>query len=124
VDRIQAKRRVINHKKTTQQIVAIHLPALKRSSISLSVEVPDGIQMDSYPGPYGQVLTNLMLNALVHAFPDHRPGGIRLTARAIGSFQIEIEFKDDGVGMSAEVQHRAFEPFFTTRRNRAATGPG
>ena len=124
VDRSQAERRVFDLKESTEQIVASLRPALKRSSIALSVEVPDGIQMDSYPGPYGQVLTNLMLNALVHAFPDHRPGSIRLTARAIGSFQIEIEFKDDGVGMSAEVQHRAFEPFFTTRRNRGGTGLG
>ena len=80
--------------------------------------------MDSYPGPYGQVLTNLVLNALVHAFPDNRTGAMRLTAKAIGSFQVEIEFADDGIGMSAEVQRRAFEPFFTTRRNRGGTGLG
>src|SRR5947209_3622639 len=92
VDRSQAERRVFDLKESTEQIVASLRPALKRSSISLSVNLPDGIIMDSYPGPYGQVLTNLVLNALVHAFPDHRPGAIRLTARAIGSFQIEIEF--------------------------------
>ena len=124
VDRSHAERRVFDLKEATEQIVTSLRPALKRSSIALSVDLPDGIQMDSYPGPYGQVLTNLVLNALVHAFPDHRTGAIRLTAKAIGSFQVEIEFKDDGIGMSAEVQHRAFEPFFTTRRNRGGTGLG
>jgi signal transduction histidine kinase len=124
VDRSQAERRVFDLKEATEQIVTSLRPALKRSSIALSVDLPAGIQMDSYPGPYGQVLTNLVLNALVHGFPGNRTGAIRLTARAIGSFQVEIEFTDDGIGMSAEVQHRAFEPFFTTRRNRGGTGLG
>ena len=124
VDRSHAERRTFDLKESTEQIVASLRPALKRSSISLSVNLPDGIIMDSYPGPYGQVLTNLVLNALVHAFPDHRAGSLRLSARAIGSFQVEIEFADDGIGMSADVQHRAFEPFFTTRRNRGGTGLG
>jgi signal transduction histidine kinase len=124
VDRSQAERRTFDLKEATEQIVASLRPALKRSSIALSLNLPEGIVMDSYPGPYGQVLTNLVLNALVHAFPDSRTGSIRLTARAIGSFQVEVEFVDDGIGMSAEVQHRAFEPFFTTRRNRGGTGLG
>jgi len=104
--------------------VASLRPALKRSSISLTVEVPTGLQMDSYPGPYGQVLTNLVLNALVHAFPYRRSGSMTLAARPIGAEQVEIRFEDDGVGMSDDVQRRAFEPFFTTRRSRGGTGLG
>ncbi len=80
--------------------------------------------MDSYPGPYGQVLTNLVLNALVHGFPDKRAGSMRLAAKRLGSDQIEIQFDDDGIGMSEDVQRRAFEPFFTTRRSRGGTGLG
>ena len=80
--------------------------------------------MNSYPGPYGQVLTNLVLNALTHAFPKGRMGSLRLTARPLGSDQVDIEFVDDGIGMSQEVQRRAFEPFFTTRRSRGGTGLG
>src|ERR1019366_6180667 len=72
----------------------------------------------------GQVHTNLVHNALPHAFPDKRAGTLRLSARKLGTEQIEIEFADDGVGMSEEVQRRAFEPFFTTRRNRGGTGLG
>jgi signal transduction histidine kinase len=124
VDRSHAERRTFDLKEATEQIVASLRPALKRSAVTLSMALPEGIVMDSYPGPYGQVLTNLVLNALVHAFPDSREGMIRLSARAMGSFQVEIEFVDDGIGMSADVQHRAFEPFFTTRRNRGGTGLG
>ena len=124
VDRSQAERRTFDLREATDQIVASLRPALKRSAISLEVEVPEGIMMDSYPGPYGQVLTNLVLNALVHAFPDGRAGSLRFSARRQGSTHIEVRFADDGVGMNEDVQNRAFEPFFTTRRNRGGTGLG
>jgi signal transduction histidine kinase len=124
VDRSQAERRVFDLREATEHLIVSLRPALRHSSISLAVEVPAGIAMNSYPGPYGQVLTNLVLNALTHAFPDRRPGALRLAAKRLGSDQVEIEFADDGAGMSEEVQRRAFEPFFTTRRNRGGTGLG
>ena len=124
VDRSDAERRVFNLREATEQMMVSLRPALKHSLVWLSVDVPEEISLKSYPGPYGQVLTNLVLNALTHAFPDKRAGTLRLSARKLGTDQIEIEFADDGVGMSEEVQRRAFEPFFTTRRNRGGTGLG
>jgi len=124
VDRSDAERRVFNLREATEQMMVSLRPALKHSLVWLSVDVPEEISLKSYPGPYGQVLTNLVLNALTHAFPDKRAGTLRLSARKLGTEQVEIEFADDGVGMSEEVQRRAFEPFFTTRRNRGGTGLG
>jgi signal transduction histidine kinase len=124
VDRSDAERRVFNLREATEQMMVSLRPALKHSLVWLSVDVPAEISLKSYPGPYGQVLTNLVLNALAHAFPDKRAGTLRLSARKLGLDQVEIEFADDGVGMSEEVQRRAFEPFFTTRRNRGGTGLG
>ena len=124
VDRSDAERRVFNLKEATEQILVSLRPALKHSLVFLSVDVPEEISLKSYPGPYGQVLTNLVLNALTHAFPDKRAGTLKLTARKLGADQVEIEFADDGVGMGEDVQRRAFEPFFTTRRNRGGTGLG
>jgi signal transduction histidine kinase len=124
VDRSDAERRVFNLKEATEHIILSLRPALKHSLVWLEVDVPEEISLKSYPGPYGQVLTNLVLNALTHAFPDKRAGTLKLTARKLGTDQVEIEFADDGVGMSEDVQRRAFEPFFTTRRNRGGTGLG
>jgi signal transduction histidine kinase len=124
VDRSDAERRVFDLRKATEQLVVSLRPALKHSCVWLSVDVPEGITMNSYPGPYGQVLTNLVLNALTHAFPERQAGALNLLARRAGTDQVEIEFADDGVGMSQDVQRRAFEPFFTTRRNRGGTGLG
>ena len=56
-------------------------PALKKASIALSVEVPENLVIDGYPGSYGQILTNLFLNAATHAFPDGRSGDITISAK-------------------------------------------
>jgi signal transduction histidine kinase len=124
VDRSHTERRLFDLAESTEQIVVSLRPALKRSAVSLTVDVPPGIQMDSYPGPYGQVLTNLVLNSLAHAFPERSAGTMRISARRIGTEQVEVQFADDGIGMSEDVQRRAFEPFFTTRRGRGGTGLG
>ena len=123
VDRSHADRRPFDLRESTDQIVASLRPVLKKSQITLTVDVPPGISMDSYPGSYGQVLTNLFLNSVVHAFPDGRPGNVTVEARQVRD-DVDIFVSDDGVGMSDETQRRAFDPFFTTRRGEGGTGLG
>ncbi|HET9815779.1 MAG TPA: HAMP domain-containing sensor histidine kinase [Xanthobacteraceae bacterium] len=123
VDRSHADRRPFDLRESTDQIVASLRPVLKKSQITLTVDVPPGITMDSYPGSYGQVLTNLFLNSVVHAFPDGRAGSVLVEARQVRD-DVDIFVSDDGVGMSEEIQRRAFDPFFTTRRAEGGTGLG
>jgi signal transduction histidine kinase len=124
VDRSHAERRQFSLSEATDQIIASLRPVLKRASIALTVDVPDGLMIDGYPGSYGQILTNLFLNAVNHAFVDGRSGTITISARARGSDDIEIIFADNGAGMTPDVQRQAFDPFFTTRRNEGGTGLG
>ena len=124
VDRSHAERRQFSLSEATDQIVASLRPVLKKATITLSVDVPEGLLIDGYPGSYGQILTNLFLNAANHAFADGRSGAISLSARARGSDDVEIIFADDGAGMTPDVQRQAFDPFFTTRRNEGGTGLG
>ena len=124
VDRSHAEQRIFNLSEATDQIIASLRPALKKASITLSVEVPESLVIDGYPGAYGQILTNLFLNAANHAFPDRRSGAIAISAKPRGSDDVEIIFSDNGVGMTPDVQRQAFDPFFTTRRNEGGTGLG
>jgi signal transduction histidine kinase len=124
VDRSHAERREFDLHEATEQIVASLRPVLKKAPITLQMNVPEGLIVNSYPGSYGQVLTNLFLNAVNHAFADGRPGTIRFDAKARSSDDIEIIFADDGAGMTPEVQRQAFNPFFTTRRSEGGTGLG
>jgi signal transduction histidine kinase len=124
VDRSQAERRQFSLSEATDQIIASLRPVLKRAPITLSVDVPEGLVIDGYPGSYGQILTNLFLNAANHAFADGRAGAISISARPRGQDDIEIIFADNGAGMTPDVQRQAFDPFFTTRRNEGGTGLG
>jgi PAS domain S-box-containing protein len=108
----------------TEQIAIGLRPALPKHGVSLNVACQPELAMNSYPGSYGQVLTNLFLNSIAHAFPDERHGRIDIKVRAAGVDDVEIVFCDDGCGMSPDVRRQAFDPFFTTRRHQGCTGIG
>jgi signal transduction histidine kinase len=109
----------------TEQIATGLRPALpKHHGISLNVECQPGLSMSSYSGSYGQVLTNLFLNSIAHAFPDGQQGAINIRVSALGANDVEIVFADNGCGMMPDVRRQAFDPFFTTRRHQGCTGLG
>ncbi|MGY2051613.1 ATP-binding protein [Methylobacterium sp. JK268] len=124
VDRSQDARRRFDLGETCAQIIASLRPELRTARIALALDLPAGIAMDSFPGPLGQVLTNLFLNAVRHGFADGRAGTITLSAEPLGTDRVAITFADDGAGMEEGVARRAFEPFFTTRRDSGGTGLG
>jgi PAS domain S-box-containing protein len=123
-DRNYSDQRVFDLGDLTEQVVMSLRPGLRKHNLTLNVECQPNLTMNSYPGPYGQVLTNLFLNAVAHAFPDGRPGTIEIQARPSGKDNVEIIFADNGCGMSLDVRRRAFDPFFTTRRDQGGTGLG
>jgi signal transduction histidine kinase len=124
VDRSSDDRRAFDLKLATEQVVASVQARLSRSQSSLAVEIPSEITLDSYPGAYGQVLTNLIFNAVTHGFADGPGGYMLVKAHRLGTDQVEITFADDGGGIPEEVQRHVFDPFFTTRRPQGSTGLG
>jgi PAS domain S-box-containing protein len=108
----------------TEQVVMSLRPGLRKHNLALTVDCQPNLMMNSYPGPYGQVLTNLFLNSVAHAFPDGKPGAVDIKVRESGKDNVEILFSDNGCGMSLDVRRRAFDPFFTTRRDQGGTGLG
>ncbi len=123
-DRNYSDQRTFDLADLTEQVVLSLRPGLRKQNLTLNVECQPNLIMNSYPGPYGQVLTNLFLNSVAHAFPDGRPGVIEIQAHESGKDNVEIIFSDNGVGMSLDVRRRAFDPFFTTRRDQGGTGLG
>jgi len=109
----------------TEQIVASVRPGLpKPRRDSIGIAIPAQVTMYSYPGAYGQVLTNLIFNAFTHGFPDGYHGRVLIKAREIGTDQVEITFIDNGIGIPGDVQRHVFDPFFTTNRGQGNTGLG
>ncbi|MDB5520390.1 MAG: multi-sensor signal transduction histidine kinase, partial [Tardiphaga sp.] len=123
-DRNYSDQRVFDLADLTEQVVMSLKPGLRKQNLALSVDCDPDLTMNSFPGPYGQVLTNLFFNSVAHAFPDGKGGAVKIKVQAFGEDQVEILFTDDGCGMSPDVRRRAFDPFFTTRRDQGGTGLG
>jgi signal transduction histidine kinase len=124
IDRSNADRRRFDLKLATEQIVASVTPGLPKPRGPLAIDIPSDIIMDSYPGAYGQVMTNLIFNAATHGFADGGAGNILIEAARVGVDEIEVSFSDDGRGIPEEIQRHVFDPFFTTRRAKGSTGLG
>ncbi|HBN87585.1 sensor histidine kinase, partial [Rheinheimera aquimaris] len=91
--------------------------------ITFDISCPPEIEMDSYPGSIGQVITNFTQNAVVHAFKDSASGKISISCRQLKD-KVEIVFADNGSGISKDNLERIFDPFFTTNRHQGGTGLG
>jgi len=122
-DRMSFDQRTFDLGDLTEKVTMSLRPSL-RHNLTLDVECQPNLLINSYPGPCGQLLTILLLNSVVHAFPDGKAGTVAIKVRAFGEDNVEILFSDDGCGMSAEVRRQAFDPFFTTRRHLGSTGLG
>ncbi len=90
----------------------------------LEVDIGEGIEMDSYPGPLEQVLINFVNNSLVHAFEGQEQGVMHLSAHRIDADRVLIEFRDNGGGIATKNLDRIFDPFFTTKMGQGGTGLG
>lgn len=124
VDQTNDQRRHFRLQSVALDTAATYTPRLRRSAIQMQVEVSAELELDSYPGSLYQVFNNLINNALLHAFEDRNRGSLWLSALALPGQQIEIVFRDDGVGMSDEVKRHIFDPFFTTKMGNGGTGLG
>jgi signal transduction histidine kinase len=124
VDRTTEQRRFFNLQQVCHEIIATMMNRIRAANHTIEMEVPDTIGMDSYPGPFGQVITNFINNALLHAFAPGTPGTMRLTASLHGDGRVVVAFSDDGGGVPQEHLGRIFDPFFTTKLGQGGSGLG
>jgi two-component system NtrC family sensor kinase len=98
-------------------------PKLKGRPIKVEVDCPPDIVLDSFPGAVSQILTNMVMNSLVHGFEHDQPGTIRIHATCADGV-MHVAYADDGAGMDADTLGKLFDPFFTTRRGTGGSGLG
>lgn len=96
----------------------------KHKNIEVVSAIPEGLQVQSFPGTLCQVMTNLLSNAIFHAFDgDFDEPRIEISAKSEGS-AVLITVKDNGSGIAEDIQDKIFDPFFTTKRVQKNTGLG
>jgi len=105
------------------EMLSVITHVLAKTPIKLNQNLEPGIAMHSYPGPLGQVVTNLVMNAARHGFNNMQPGTITV-ACAMQDDRACITVTDDGVGIPSENVGKIFDPFFTTKLGQGGTGLG
>jgi signal transduction histidine kinase len=123
VDQTTEERRSIELGAYLNDIMVSLGPSLKKTSHTVAIVCPEPVWLDTYPGALYQIVSNLVMNALHHAFTPEQAGTITVDARRNDNV-VELTYRDNGIGMSDEVRARVFEPFFTTRRGQGGSGLG
>jgi PAS domain S-box-containing protein len=122
VDQTSEQRRRFDLADVVHEILLTLQPSMKHKPIEVVVNVPS-VNLDSYPGPLGQVVSNLIQNAVVHAFDGPANGTITISASTTGD-KIELLVSDNGKGISEADASRIFDPFFTTKLGQGGSGLG
>ncbi len=124
VDQSSYHRRVFDLKTVVDEVLLTISPTLRRTPHTVRLEVPPQLEMDGFPGPLGQVLINLINNAVTHGFDGAAKGTVVVAASAEGPEHMVLTVQDNGVGIAAANIDRIFDPFFTTRMGQGGSGLG
>jgi signal transduction histidine kinase len=98
-------------------------PQLKKGRHSIEVHATDQVVLDTTPSALWQIVSNLVMNSLLHAYGPGEHGTLQINIQRVGS-TASIVYSDNGRGMPTDVRRRIFEPFFTTKRGQGGSGLG
>jgi signal transduction histidine kinase len=125
VDQTSNRRRSFAVQDVIHENQVLLAPRLRGAGAVVQVVAPgDKLFMSSYPGALGQVVTNLIENALVHAYGDQGGGRIDVVVEPVPDDAVQVQVRDYGRGIPPESLAKVFDPFFTTRLGQGGSGLG
>lgn len=123
VDQSSDEKRSFKLKSYIDDILLSLTPKLKRTFHTVKVQCPDDLELNSYPGAFYQIITNLVMNSLIHGFLEGDKGEILIEVTRDAEMYL-FHYKDNGKGMDAKTLDKIFNPFFTTNRSKGGSGLG
>jgi signal transduction histidine kinase len=123
VDQSSGDIREINLREYFDAVLLSLHPKLKKTEHTVTVHCDKNIEVTIAAGALSQIITNLIDNALIHAFEEMNKGEIVLTADKADNI-LTIIYEDDGKGLTEEGRANFFEPFYTTKRSKGGSGLG
>ncbi|MHB2166210.1 ATP-binding protein [Alsobacter sp. R-9] len=124
VDQVSGERRRVDLREWLAEIVTSLTPVLRKRGLSVTIDCPPDVEIETYPGALGQVVTNLVVNASIHAYDEGQSGEVAISVAPHGMDRVTLVVADRGRGIDPEDLGRIFDPFFTTARQRGSTGLG
>ena len=123
VDQTVDELRDINLNKYIDEVLISIGPSLNSSDVVINAECDDDIEIETHPGALSQIISNLVLNSMTHAYDEDSKGAIHIKAYQDNN-NIIVDYSDDGKGINQENLKNIFTPFFTTRRGLGGSGLG
>ena len=123
-DQTHGERRRFDLTAYLDEVVRSLSPSWRKVGHQVTVTGPPNLEVDSLPGVFAQIVTNLVMNSLVHAYAEGQAGRMAMMVSQPDAGTVELVYEDDGRGIPAEHRARIFDPFFTTRRGAGSTGLG
>lgn len=123
VDQSSAESRCFNVQGLLDEVLLTLSAKIKSANVAISVICPDDLHIHSKPGPINQILINLILNSIHHAFEGLEHGTIIISVMNL-SDQLHINYSDDGIGIDKAMKAKIFDPFTTTKRGSGGSGLG
>lgn len=123
VDQSSEKRREFELKSYIEELIHSLRPQFKQSSHIISVTSNNKITLNGFPGVIAQIMTNLIMNSILHGFKDTSQGEIFIKL-SLENGEVTIDFRDNGVGLTEQQREKVFEPFYTTKRSTGGSGLG
>jgi signal transduction histidine kinase len=123
VDQSSGEQRSFNLGNYLNEVLLSLQPKLKGRPVTVAVDCAKDITLESYPGAVSQIVTNMVMNSLVHGFEEGQAGRIDIRAALEGD-TVTLAYVDDGAGMDEEQLGKLFDPFFTTKRGTGGSGLG
>lgn len=123
VDQASETRRIFKARQYLSEVLLSMNPRLKKTRHEIRVDCDANVEIDGYPGAFAQIITNLVMNSLIHAFEPDSAGKIDISLHKQAD-EIHLTYSDNGRGIPAEHLPKIFDPFFTTKRGCGGTGLG
>ncbi len=123
VDQASGEMRTVNLAEYLNEVLATLRPNLKNKPVSVNISCPPDFIIDTYPGALAQVITNLVMNSVIHGFEGRGRGAISIVASRDGD-NLALKYADDGNGTDETGLKKIFDPFYTTTRGSGGSGLG
>lgn len=123
VDQSYDELRPVNLYSYIEEVLFSLSPQFKTYNIHIAVEGNKDFEFATYPSGLSQIIINLTMNTLVHAFDEGQTGEIKIRFAPEGE-KLKLIFSDNGKGIKPDILPKIFDPFFTTNRSKGGSGLG
>ncbi len=123
VDQSNENRRQFNMLQLMNEVLLSLRPNLKKTQHQVILDCDPLLEIDSKPGPVNQILINLIMNSLIHAFEHTDHGTINISVK-VAQNRCLVHYRDNGCGVPENIKKRIFDPFVTTKRGEGGSGLG